>query len=394
MVIKDTLRNTGYNKVMDNTEEWEHTYRKEQSKRNGLTDFLVACVGFFALVIVIPVFPATVIESVFPEFPSYIVCCGLGLVLFLWILYNSYYADAVIAVSVGTNGITFHKKSGQKTRYRIGQFIDIARYRIDNRGETMLYSFIINMKEDNGSKTEINCDFLTNEDIARLTKDLEALACIAEMSQNTEAYTDVYDSPKTKTYNSVDRMVYIYPRENIAKKAKGIRKKLLVIFLLCFTGFMGVMACRLYQYHGNPPFDLFVMSAMMLLNIAFIDLLFLIILPSRYMSFYPKMISRVELLPDGIGIIQEKRIFLPIETIRYIKILSPGCSVKRKFGVRKMTVHTDDNVIECYLGFHPDTRQKALSMQNYNQFYYDVYRWSEQHGIECLDDVASDMRQN
>ena len=66
-------------------EEWEHTYQKEQQKTNIVIDMIVFIFGFFFIGIVIPVFPAMVIEAFFPEFPSFIVCFLLGLSFFGWL---------------------------------------------------------------------------------------------------------------------------------------------------------------------------------------------------------------------------------------------------------------------------------------------------------------------
>lgn len=166
-----------------------------------------------------------------------------------------------------------------------------------------------------------------------------------------------------------------------------LKNWLLGILIFCIAFPVIGVGYQLYIYNGNPPFDWFMVISVSLFAMSYIVLLFFIILPSAYKSILPEMISRVELMQDGIAITREDRITIPLERIRYISLHHPEFCVKRKFSVRKMTIKTDERTILCHMGFHPESKE-SLAMHDYKQFYSDMYHWAAQHKIECFDDVA------
>lgn len=91
------------------------------------------------------------------------------------------------------------------------------------------------------------------------------------------------------------------------------------------------------------------MFVFMLFGVAFVDLLFWVALYSKYKSYYPKVISKIELLEEGIGITQENKTYILANEIRCIKIHAPGFKPDRKSGIRKMTIKTVGNEVVCYL---------------------------------------------
>lgn len=388
MILDNTNVSHPYDGAGDSSEVWEHTYREEQHEESVLVNILVICAGIFIFGIGIPLFPATIIERFFPAFPSYIVCCTLGLALIAWLLYHSYNMDSNVAVSVGNNGIKFYTKSGKCTQYSTGQYINTSLYRIKSRGGVILHTYYVNMREDNGEKKAIPCDFLSGDDMGRLIKDLDRLK-ESHTSQTVPAQNHSSCAP-CKVDNKSIRNVYTYPREKVERKMQVLKRWLLGILIFCIVLFVAGIGYKLYIDNNNPSSDWIIMLSGVPLCIAYIDMLFLILLPSRYKSLLPEMVSRVELMQDGLQITRKDRIAIPVEDIRYIRIHHQGYCVQRKFGVRNMTIQTNSRTIVCHMGFHPESNE-SLAMQDYGQFYSDIYRWAKQHGVECFDDVAPQL---
>lgn len=363
-------------------EEWEHTYQKEQQETNIVIDMIVFIFGFFFMGIVIPVFPAMVIEAFFPEFPSFIVCFLLGLSFFGWLVYQVFHGDCNVAVSVGSNGIRFYSKSGKCTYYRSNQFVNVDLYRITDKGGTISHTYYINIREDDGKNKAIPCNFLSEDDMGRLIKDLDRLKPVQQVQMQ-----DCGSSTPYTAENVISKNVYTYPRENVVRRMRMLKKWLLGALIFCIAVPIICFGFELYIYHGIPPFDLFMAIYSSLICVAFVVFLFFILLPAAYKSVLPEMISGVELMQEGIAITREDRIVIPLEKIRYISLHHPNYCVKSKFGVRKMKIETDERTILCHMGFHPESN-KALAMKDYKQFYSDMYHWTAQHGIECFDDVA------
>lgn len=175
MIVDKTNISHSYAEGVNDFEEWEHTYQEEQKEPNVFNEIMIFLAGLFFCGIIIPVFPATIIEAFFPEFPSYIVCFLLGLSLYGWLIYQTFHGDFNVAVSVGSNGIKFYTKSGKCSQYCIDQYVDTKLYRMKHRGGTIGYTFYINIRENNGENKAIPCNFLSDDDMGRLIKDLDRL---------------------------------------------------------------------------------------------------------------------------------------------------------------------------------------------------------------------------